>query len=213
MASQWHYKHKVKECGPISSAQLKALPDAGGLEAFDLVWKEGMAEWVPAGKLKGLFPDSSSTVSLPIQSLPPPVPKRPQASSPSRSRGEFLSLKRVAIGGIAAVLLIGATLVLWPKSRSADSKGMEPLIQHPVTDSVPRLGPSIAVSPAPSVARQPLTIKLPVVQVPDFSKVDYLVDFNDADYKCDFSKIDYSKGPQGEPVKRHLVLCQSNILG
>ena len=56
MADQWHYSVKGEKKGPISSGELKQLASAGKLSRSDLIWKEGMANWVPAGKVKGLLP-------------------------------------------------------------------------------------------------------------------------------------------------------------
>ena len=56
MADQWHYSVAGEKKGPISSSELKQLASAGKLSRSDLIWKEGMANWVPAGKVKGLLP-------------------------------------------------------------------------------------------------------------------------------------------------------------
>lgn len=56
MASEWYYSHGGQRHGPVSSDQLKELVAAGKLRADDLVWKEGMDNWTPAGKIKKLFP-------------------------------------------------------------------------------------------------------------------------------------------------------------
>jgi hypothetical protein len=58
MANQWYYSKNGDKRGPVTGAQLKALAEAGKLRPTDLVWKEGMPSWQPAGKVKGLFPAS-----------------------------------------------------------------------------------------------------------------------------------------------------------
>ncbi len=60
MANQWHYTCKGKEMGPIAPAELKRLAETGSLLPTDLVWKDGMADWVRAGSLKGLLPGSEA---------------------------------------------------------------------------------------------------------------------------------------------------------
>lgn len=71
MADEWHYSAGgTPPIGPVSAGELRELAAAGKLAPTDLVWKEGLAEWVPASKLKGLFrgvdkerePTSSSKV-------------------------------------------------------------------------------------------------------------------------------------------------------
>jgi len=53
--SEWHYTSGGAQLGPVSTGQLRELARAGRVTPGDLVWKEGMAEWVAASKLKGLF--------------------------------------------------------------------------------------------------------------------------------------------------------------
>lgn len=68
MADLWHYAKNGQQMDPVSSGQLKQLAQNGSLSPDDLVWKPGMANWVPASKVAGLFPNNSVTSS------PPPAP-------------------------------------------------------------------------------------------------------------------------------------------
>lgn len=53
--------------GPVSAKELNRLAETGEVRPDDLVWKEGMDEWVPANRIKGLnFP-----------ATPPPKKERP----------------------------------------------------------------------------------------------------------------------------------------
>ena len=56
--------------GPVSSKQLKQMAATGQLQPTDLVWKEGMEQWVAASSIKGLFAATTSTPPPP----PPPMP-------------------------------------------------------------------------------------------------------------------------------------------
>lgn len=88
MATEWHYSKGGQQHGPASAAELKALAKSGELLPTDMIWKEGMAEWKPAGSLKGLFPPTASTVP---QKAPPPLPTASSvknASLESTSEGE-----------------------------------------------------------------------------------------------------------------------------
>jgi hypothetical protein len=58
MASEWFMRKNGEEDGPFSSQQLKQMAGNGLLAAEDLVWKEGMDEWRPAGESRRLFPKS-----------------------------------------------------------------------------------------------------------------------------------------------------------
>ena len=54
MANEWFYRRDDQQHGPISSDQLKELAASGEVRPTDIVWKEGLPQWIPAAKLKGL---------------------------------------------------------------------------------------------------------------------------------------------------------------
>jgi TM2 domain-containing membrane protein YozV len=81
MASEWYYSHDGQRLGPVSSEQLKELALAGKLGPDDLVWKDGMEDWVAAGKIKKLLPATGAVVPA-----ADPVP--------ARSPGRDLNLDR-----------------------------------------------------------------------------------------------------------------------
>ena len=53
--SDWYYAKDNRQLGPVSSTELKQLAESEELVAGDLVWREGMVEWIAADKVKGLF--------------------------------------------------------------------------------------------------------------------------------------------------------------
>ncbi len=61
MSQEWYYSVDGSQQGPVSPGELKKLTDASKISQADLVWKEGMAEWVPAKTIKGLFATGSAT--------------------------------------------------------------------------------------------------------------------------------------------------------
>lgn len=68
MATEWHYSFGGEQFGPVSAAELQELAANGCLSPNDLVWREGMSDWAPARKVRGLFPDV-------LPEPPPPTPK------------------------------------------------------------------------------------------------------------------------------------------
>lgn len=64
MADEWYYTNDGKQLGPISAAQLKQMAVNQQLQPTDLVWKQGMATWVPAGTAKGLFPEAAQPAAV-----------------------------------------------------------------------------------------------------------------------------------------------------
>jgi len=51
----WYYACAGEQHGPVSLAELKGLVLAGDLQYNDCVWTEGMADWVEAFSVPGLF--------------------------------------------------------------------------------------------------------------------------------------------------------------
>lgn len=67
---QWYYAQQDQQKGPVDEATLKQLAASGTVRPEDLLWTEGMKEWVPARRLGNLFP--APLASPPV--LPPPLP-------------------------------------------------------------------------------------------------------------------------------------------
>jgi len=61
MSAQWYYTKNGQRMGPVTDLELKQLATSGGLTSSDQIWKEGMASWINAGNVKGLFLQSSSS--------------------------------------------------------------------------------------------------------------------------------------------------------
>ena len=70
----WWYAKGGEKFGPYSGIELKTLATDGKFGMNDLIWKEGLKEWLPASSVKGLIP-ASGTVA------PPPLPVTAQQST------------------------------------------------------------------------------------------------------------------------------------
>jgi len=79
MASpEWYYAKANKQHGPVSASELKKLVDQGELKPGDLVWREGLEDWIPARNdpvLKNLFGREA-------HAPPPKVAKTPPKAVP-----------------------------------------------------------------------------------------------------------------------------------
>lgn len=73
MEAKWHYNHDGVNHGPITGQQLKAFANDGTVTRDTLIWKEGMAEWLPAKRIKDLFP-ATTAPPPPAPNQPPPLP-------------------------------------------------------------------------------------------------------------------------------------------
>jgi hypothetical protein len=60
MPTEWFYTTNKQQMGPVSWKELLELAEVGILKPQDLVWTEGMDDWVKAINQKGLFADSSA---------------------------------------------------------------------------------------------------------------------------------------------------------
>ncbi len=50
--AHWYYAKAGKRIGPLSTADLKQMASSGQLSPNDMVWKEGMASWIPLHQLR-----------------------------------------------------------------------------------------------------------------------------------------------------------------
>ena len=55
MSAEWFYRRDGQQFGPISSRKLYRLVRRGEISAGDMLWREGMPGWRPAGESKTLF--------------------------------------------------------------------------------------------------------------------------------------------------------------
>lgn len=74
MSEQWYYTRNKQQQGPVSQEQLKQLAAAGQLQPTDMVWKEGLPQWVAANTLSGLFAAAAPAVGAPPQAFKPAPP-------------------------------------------------------------------------------------------------------------------------------------------
>jgi hypothetical protein len=54
MKMQWYYSNNATQMGPVAEAELRAMLASGKVNATDMVWQEGMKDWLPASSVPGL---------------------------------------------------------------------------------------------------------------------------------------------------------------
>jgi hypothetical protein len=79
----WFYTRGSKRFGPVAAAELKQLADHGELAAEELVWREGMEQWVPARRVKGLFDQDDPSPAKEEAPLATPPAKEEAAAAPA----------------------------------------------------------------------------------------------------------------------------------
>lgn len=203
MAQEWYYQQNGQKHGPISGADLKQLVVAGKLQPTDLIWKEGMAKWVPARSVKGLFPAAApstsrqgvkATATKPatapaqveevVEAKPAAIPS-PLSTWVGKWQGLSMPVKVGIIGGggIMLLLLVVVPVLLFVLSGRSPSRG--PVAGQAQAsdfkggpDERP-VGAGNAKLPGDSPDLDPRFADLP---------------------KQDFSAVDYTKGPSHEEL-------------
>lgn len=102
MADQWYYSTGGERSGPVTLPDLRSLAESGTLARTDLVWTDGMTNWVQAGGMDGLFP---------LESNPPPltaVASEPAAQPPGELKPPVIGM--FVVSGMG--LLLGLVGVL-----------------------------------------------------------------------------------------------------
>ncbi|MGB8168161.1 MAG: DUF4339 domain-containing protein [Chthoniobacteraceae bacterium] len=67
----WYYASKNERSGPVDAAALLALLDNRTIDATTLVWREGMAEWMPFASVQAEF--SAGKMPVAATAIPSPT--------------------------------------------------------------------------------------------------------------------------------------------
>src|SRR6516162_1973433 len=84
MATEWFYTTNKQQMGPVSWKELLELAEVGILKPHDLVWAEGMDDWVKAINQKGLFADDAGAIEATGKKSSYPKAKPPPGRRTSR---------------------------------------------------------------------------------------------------------------------------------
>jgi hypothetical protein len=76
---QWYYSKNGTQLGPIGDEEIKAKIASGEVASTDLVWKDGMGDWLPAGQVGELRAVIGSSLPGAVSSNLPPGPVHPYA--------------------------------------------------------------------------------------------------------------------------------------
>lgn len=138
----WCYVQRGQSVGPVPEEQLRALLASGDLYWDDLVWREGMADWLPARQVTELVGAPPSPTPVPAKPspfmIPAPVPiqldSRPEPMQMARAANTSREVSPQAVewlrrtkpwvrflavlGLLATVLTVAAIVVM---SLAADA--------------------------------------------------------------------------------------------
>lgn len=96
--AEWYYVIEGKEHGPVSTEQLKEMARDGRLKPDDLLWREGMKEWLPAAGAKGLFHSTTLPISRAAPNDSASTPSEDRAASPHATGDNLAALARAVQG-------------------------------------------------------------------------------------------------------------------
>jgi len=68
---QWYYANNGQRSGPISDAEFQSLVNAGTIGPDTLVWRQGMANWLPYGQVAPAASGAEPAVPIPLSALAP----------------------------------------------------------------------------------------------------------------------------------------------
>lgn len=116
MADEWYYTRNGERMGPVTTSQLRTEAASGRVQPTDLVWTDGMPQWIPASAAREIFPDpTSAALDPPLGRPAPPEPPtqrshhRPGARPPRRrARASGLSTGALIaiIGSVSALVIL-----------------------------------------------------------------------------------------------------------
>ena len=69
---EWYYARGGQQQGPVEAHVVQEMIRSGQLHPSDLVWQQGMPNWLAAGQVPQLFPDQNAAVPPPPQHYPQP---------------------------------------------------------------------------------------------------------------------------------------------
>jgi hypothetical protein len=124
----YYYSREGQRFGPVPGEQLKQLAAAGQLQPDDLIWKEGMANWIQAARVKGLFSaaalqppeitvaplDPAPVSNAAASSNPPPAASSPRQDEPSDAARVARQAKDAAVAASSDALKAFKILVKNP---------------------------------------------------------------------------------------------------
>jgi len=71
---QWYYSKNGVQLGPVGMAELRAKLATGEVSPAELVWRDGMADWVPASQVPELMGQTAPVTAVPGGSSSPYAP-------------------------------------------------------------------------------------------------------------------------------------------
>ena len=149
MANSWHYTVNGRQHGPVTWEELWRLAQQDQVRPTDLVWQEGMANWVKAKTIPSLISgpkartrtDEDEVEDRPRRNDDRPrrsrddyddIEDRGQSRRRSNPRGMSTGLKvGLILGCLALIFLIGGGILIWALQTRETVVGQGLLVPGP----------------------------------------------------------------------------------
>ncbi len=139
MASQWFCKIAGHERGPLSAQALKSMADKGRIQPDDPVRQGADGSWVPAGRVKGLFPSD--------QAAPTQQASVQQAKSEPVSDSQAVLKAKPLEEELPQATQSKAPAKMPPKAKPAAPRVAKPLEEPPAVPEEKPAEPAAKVPP------------------------------------------------------------------
>ena len=112
---QWYYSKNGTQLGPVAQGELIAKLASGEVFPTDLVWRDGMADWIPAAQVSELA-STRAVPSVPVPAAQPPAatdaPYVPPVSNPVPQPYPYAPVPGPGSGKATASMVLGIVSVV-----------------------------------------------------------------------------------------------------
>lgn len=117
MSQEWFVSKEGRRDGPYSFTQLRRMFREGSLDPTDMVWSEGMAQWMQAGQVPGLVDADAA--------LPPLTPRLEDLPGPKKQKNKGgKGLQIVLVVFLLGIIALGALVALLIFSTGRGGKSL-----------------------------------------------------------------------------------------
>ena len=109
---EWHYAKNGKQQGPVSAESLRSMIVTGEIAPTDLIWREGMADWTPAGQVPEF--SGGGATHAPGMVAPPGGSQIPQGGVPQPGQVPGAPVAHAPIPNYLVQAIVVTILCCWP---------------------------------------------------------------------------------------------------
>ena len=107
----WYYSKNGQQEGPVSADTLRGMIVSGAVAPTDLIWREGMAEWTPAGEVAEFSGGAASPAAI---VAPPGGTQIPQGGVPQPGQVPGAPVAHAPISNYLVQSILVTIFCCWP---------------------------------------------------------------------------------------------------